>query len=124
MSCVHSLAWQFANINVIPGFPNDKQKAGRTWAWSCLKRFPQLMCRKATNLSVARAMAANELNIHNGLMNIERSCMILISPHQPKFGPVMRQVYRTFQRRKRSSWRNVNQPIKPLLLTKGKPLWC
>ena len=63
ISHVHSLAWKFADINSIPSFPKDKQKAGRTWALGFLKRFPQLTCRKATNLSVARAMAANEPNI-------------------------------------------------------------
>ena len=72
MSHVHSLAWQFANINSIPSFPKDKQKAGRTWAQGFLKRFPQLMCRKATNLSVARAMAANEPNIHKWFVEYKK----------------------------------------------------
>ena len=51
---------------------------------------------------------------------MKRSCMTLRSPHQYKFGMVMRQAHRTFQRRKKSSVRNVNQPIKPLLQIKGE----
>ena len=60
---VRSLAWQFAFINSFPGIPLDKHKLGRTWARGFLKRFPQLTCRKAVNLSVTRAMAANEPNV-------------------------------------------------------------
>ena len=63
MSRVRSLAWQYANINGIPGFSQETEKAGRTWAKYFLIRFPHLRCRKATNLSVARAMAANEPNV-------------------------------------------------------------
>ena len=71
MSCVHSLAWQFTDINGIPGFPKDK-KARRTWAWGFLKRFSQLMYRKATNLSVVRAMAANEPNVCKWFVEYEK----------------------------------------------------
>ena len=124
MSHVHCLAWQFANINGIPGFPKDKRKAGRTWVQGFLKRFSQLTCRKTTNLSVARAMAANEPNICKWFVEYQKVLHDLKIPNQYQFGPVMRQGYRMFQRRKRSSVRNVNQTIKPLLLTKGKPLRC
>ena len=103
-------------------FPKDKQKAGRTWVQGFLKRFPQLMCRKATNLSVVRVMAANEPNICKWFVEYKKVLHDLNITSPVQFGPVMRQAYRTFQRRKRSSVRNVNQPIKPLLLTKGKPL--
>ena len=63
MSRVRSLGWQFASINGFPGIPLNKTKLGRSWARGFFKRFPQLTCRKAVNLSVARAMAANEPNV-------------------------------------------------------------
>ena len=57
MSHICSLAWQYTHINGIPGFSQETEKAGRTWARYFLIRFLQLRCRKATNLSVTRAMA-------------------------------------------------------------------
>ena len=63
MSWICSLTWQYANINGIPGFSQETEKAGRTWARYFLMRFWQLQCRKATNLSVTRATAANESNV-------------------------------------------------------------
>ena len=35
----------------------------KAWALGFLERFPQLMCRKATNLSIERDTAANEPNV-------------------------------------------------------------
>ena len=84
MSHVCSLAWQFADINGIPGFPKDEQKVGRTWAWGFLKMFPHLTCRKARNLSVMRAMAANEPNVHKWFVEYEKvlSDLRITSPVQ------------------------------------------
>ena len=102
-----------------PWSPKDKKKAGRAWAQEPLKRFPQLMCRKATNLSVWGPWLQMSLTSTITLSNMKRSCITLRSPNQYKFGPVMRQAHRTFQRRKRSSVRNVNLPVSLLLL-----FWC
>ena len=63
ISCIRSLAWQYAHIYGIPRFSQETEKAGRTWARYFLIRFLQLRCRKATKLSVTRAMAANEPNV-------------------------------------------------------------
>ena len=63
MSWLSSLGWQFAYLNGFSGIPLDKMKLGRSWAQGLFKRFPQLTCRKAVNLSVARDMAANEPNV-------------------------------------------------------------
>ena len=72
MSRVRSLAWQFAFNNGFPGIPLEKHKLGRTWARGFLKRFPKLTCWKAVNLSVARAMAANELNVRKWFMEYKK----------------------------------------------------
>ena len=53
-------------------FPKDKQKAGRTWVQRFLKRFPQLTRRKANNMSVVRAMAANETNVCKWFVEYEK----------------------------------------------------
>ena len=39
--------------------------ASHTWAKGFLRRYPHIKVHQATNLSVARAMAANEPNIYN-----------------------------------------------------------
>ena len=124
ISHVYSLAWQFADINSIPGFPKDKRKAGRTWAWGFLKRFPQLMCRKATNLSVVRAVAATEPNIHKWFVEYKKVLhdLNITSLVQIWFGD--ETGVQNIPKEEKSSVRNVNQPVKPLLLTKEKPLRC
>ena len=53
-------------------FPKTNNKAGGTWVQGFLKRFPQLMCRKATNMSVVRAMAANETYICKWFVEYEK----------------------------------------------------
>ena len=63
MSRVRSLAWQFAHLNSVPGFSLKTRKAGRTWARFFLKRYPMIRVKKSVNLSIARAMSANEANI-------------------------------------------------------------
>ena len=42
MSRVRSLAWQYADLNGIPGFSQDDQKADRGWGIYFLKRHPDL----------------------------------------------------------------------------------
>ena len=72
MTHIRSLIWQYAKINGIPGFSKDDDKAGRSHAKHFLKQFPHLICRKAVKLSVARAMAANELNVRKWFAEYEQ----------------------------------------------------
>ena len=72
MSQVRSLGWQFTYINGFPGIPLDKTKLGRSWVRGFFKRFPQLTCRKAVNLSIARAMAANVPNVCKWFVEYEK----------------------------------------------------
>ena len=72
MLWVRSLAWQFAYINGFPGVPLHTNILSRTWAQGFLKCFPHLTCRKAVNLSVARAMAANEPNVRTFFAEYEK----------------------------------------------------
>ena len=58
-----SLAYQHAKINGIKGFNDKKEMGGRTWAKCFPKRYPHIKVRQAKNLSIACAMAANEVNI-------------------------------------------------------------
>ena len=64
LSKVHSLAYQFADLNNIKGFSSKSKKVGRKWAKFYLKHYPEIRVKKASNLSIARAMAANEPNVH------------------------------------------------------------
>ena len=58
------LVWQYDHINGINAFANNKdQIAGRTWAKFFLRHYPHIRVCRAVNLSLARAMAANEANI-------------------------------------------------------------
>ena len=58
------LAWQYDHINGTNAFANNKdQKAGWTWAKFFLCCYPHIHVHRAINLSLARAMAANEPNI-------------------------------------------------------------
>ena len=63
MPKVHSLAFQYADLNGIKGFSTKTKRAGRKWAKFYLKHYPEIRVKKARNLSIARAMAANELNV-------------------------------------------------------------
>lgn len=71
MGRVRSLAWQFAHANSLLGFSKHKTKAGRTWAKHFLKRYPMIRIKKSVNLSIARAMAANEANIRKWFTEYE-----------------------------------------------------
>ena len=84
MSQVRFLGWQFAYVNGFPGIPLDKKKLGRSWAWGLFKHFPQLTCRKAVNLSVAKAIATNELNVRKWLTEYKKvlSDLKINSPEQ------------------------------------------
>ena len=63
MSRVRSLAWQYADLNGIPGFSQDDQKAGCGWGIYFLKQHPDLWIRCTVNLSIHRAMSGNESNV-------------------------------------------------------------
>ena len=81
---VCQLAYQYATVNQIPGFSNEKQAAGRKWLNGFLKRHPEITLRKAQNLSIARAMGANPTVITNWfelLKKIMDTCNIT-TPHQ------------------------------------------
>ena len=85
---VRSLTWQFAYFNGFPGDPLHTNKLGRTWAWGFLKHFPHLTCRKAVNLSVARAMAANEPKVRKFFAEYEKvlADLRINSPEQIWYG--------------------------------------
>ena len=63
LSKVCSLAFQYAELNHIKGFSTKTKKAGHKWAKFYLKCYLEIRVKKAKNLSIARAMAANELNV-------------------------------------------------------------
>ena len=58
------LAFQYAHINSIKGFLTINKNAGYKWARGYLARNPDIVLKKCSNISVARAMAANPTNIH------------------------------------------------------------
>ena len=62
---VCQLAFQFAHVNGIPGFSETKSMAGRKWLKGFLKCHPKITLKTAKNLSIARAMGANETVISN-----------------------------------------------------------
>ena len=70
-------------------------------------------------------MAANEPYVHKWFVEYEKvlhdfkitSLVQIWSADETGIQNILKE-------EKRSPMRNVNQPIKPLLLTKGKPLWC
>ena len=58
--------------------------ASCTWAKGFLRRYPHIKVCQATNLSVARAMAANEPNIHNWFKEYQQVIKTsdIVSPKQ------------------------------------------
>ena len=56
---VCQLAYQYAHVNNLEGFSEEKQSAGRKWLRGFLNRHPNITLKKARNLSIARAMGAN-----------------------------------------------------------------
>ena len=57
------IAFQYSFVNNIKGFSTTKKIAGYKWAKGFLARNPDIVVKKCSNLSVARAMAANPSNI-------------------------------------------------------------
>ena len=72
MSKVHSLAFQYADLNSIKGFSTKTKKAGRKWAKFYHKCYPEIRVKKARNLSIARAMAANEPKVKKWFAEYEQ----------------------------------------------------
>ena len=66
-----SLAFQYTELNKIKGFSTKTKKVGRKWAKFYLKRYPEIRVKKANNLSIARAMAANDPNVHKWFVEYE-----------------------------------------------------
>ena len=99
MSRVRSLAWQYANLNGIPGFSQDNQKANRGWGIYFLKRHPDLWIRHAVNLSIAWAMSGNEPNVAKWFREYKQVLhdLHIVSPEQIWSGDEM--VYRTYPKR-------------------------
>ena len=84
VSKLRSLAYQYAKLNNIKGFSLKNEMASCTWAKCFLRRYPHIKVCQATNLSVARAMAVNEPNIHNWFKEYQQvinTCGI-VSPEQ------------------------------------------
>ena len=59
------LAFQFAHVNGIPGFSETTNIAGQKWLKGFLKCHPKITLKTVKNLSIARAMGANEMVISN-----------------------------------------------------------
>ena len=72
MSKVCSLTFQYADLNGINGFSTKTKKAGRKWAKFYLKCYPEIRVKKARNLSITRAMVANELNVKKWFAEYEQ----------------------------------------------------
>ena len=71
-------------MNNIKGFSIKTKKAGRKWAKYFVKRHPKIIVKKAKNLSSARAMCANEINVKNWFKEYEKviADLNIISPEQ------------------------------------------
>ena len=50
---VCQLAYQYARVNNIPGFSDERQTAGRKWLRGFLVRHPDITLKKAHKLSIA-----------------------------------------------------------------------
>ena len=74
LSKVCSLAFQYAELNHIKGFSTKTKKAGCKWAKFYLKCYPEIRVKKAKNLSIARAMAANEPNVRKWFDKYKEVC--------------------------------------------------
>ena len=98
LSKVCSLAYQYADLNSIKGFSSKTKKVGRKWAKFYLKCYPEIRVKKASNLSIARAMAANEPNVHKWFDEYKQVLKDLGINSPEQYGLVMRQVSKMFQR--------------------------
>ena len=81
---VCQLAYQYARVNNIPGFSDERQTAGRKWLRGFLVRHPDITLKKAHNLSIARAMGANPTVIGNWFQLLKKiqDTAGIISPDQ------------------------------------------
>ncbi len=59
-------------MNKIKGLSTTSKKAGRKWAKFFLRRYPQIQVKKAKNLSINRAMAANPATIAKWFKEYEK----------------------------------------------------
>ena len=83
VSKLRSLAYQYAKLNN-ERFQCENEMASHSWAKGFLRRYPHIKVYRATNLSVTRAMAANEPNICNWFKEYQqviKTCGI-VSPEQ------------------------------------------
>ena len=81
---VCQLAYQYASVNGITGFSDERQMAGRKWLSGFLKRYPDISLKKARNLSIARAMGANPMVISQwySLLKEVKDTVDITSPEQ------------------------------------------
>ena len=81
---IRQLAWQYASMNNMKGFSTKSNKAGHKWAKYFAKRHPKILVKKAKNLSSARALCANEINVKNWFKEYEKvlADLNITSPEQ------------------------------------------
>ena len=60
---LYALAYELATKTQRPGFSLTKKRAGRAWRKDFMDRKPQLRKKNAQNLSAARAVAANSIQV-------------------------------------------------------------
>ena len=92
---VCQLAYQYAKVNNLPGFSDERQTAGRKWLCRFLVCHPDITLKKAHNLSIAPAMGANPTVIGNWfqlLKKIQDTAGII-------FGLGMKPECKTYRRR-------------------------
>ena len=65
---VCQLAFQYASVNGITGFSDERQMAGHKWLSGFLKCHPDISLKKARNLSIARAMGTNPERSQNTIL--------------------------------------------------------
>ena len=53
---VCQLAFEYASVNGITGFSDERQMAGRKWLFGFLKRHPDIPLKKGRNLSSETAI--------------------------------------------------------------------
>ena len=93
---VCQLAFQYASVNGIIGFSDERQMAGHKWLSGFLKCHPDISLKKASNLSIARAMGANP-TVTGQWYSLLKEVMDIMSPKQIS----TKQEYRTFQKKLR-----------------------
>ena len=81
---VCQLAFQYATLNGITGFSNERQMVGCKWLSGFLNCHPDISLKKAKNLSIARAMGANPMLIGQwySLLKEVMDTVDIMSPEQ------------------------------------------